>query len=437
MINIPPIKLGTEIKTERLPDISQIWKTGQVLNATVETGSETMDRILLRIGQHLVESKTPMPLKTGDQIKLLVKTLGETPLLAIQTKLDTPDIAADKLRAFIAQQINPLQLMNTTQKVLNTESISPALKQQLQLLVNQIPDIEEILQPQQLSRLIKNSGVFLEPRLLANSAQIQQDIKGQLLKLNNLLQQELPTTPNQAGDTKQLQKIISDFIRGDTNLQQLVRSLYNALPRESMQQLLQAISGNRQPALPEEFMPALNQLLTNIKQQPQAKALTETLIKLIQNTQALQELKASVEQTLARITSQQLIPLTREADNPLLLLLGLIFKDKDSSYLVDFRIEQEHKTQDEQQTQWSVTLNFNFPTLGAIQSQLHLTGDKLATTFHAEHASTAKTIEQHLPLLQSALQKAGLEITRLEVTQQTIKPPRDIPKDIHILDEKA
>ena len=348
MINIPPIKLGTEIKTERLPDISQIWKTGQVLNATVETGSETMDRILLRIGQHLVESKTPMPLKTGDQIKLLVKTLGETPLLAIQTKLDTPDIAADKLRAFIAQQINPLQLMNTTQKVLNTESISPALKQQLQLLVNQIPDIEEILQPQQLSRLIKNSGVFLEPRLLANSAQIQQDIKGQLLKLNNLLQQELPTTPNQAGDTKQLQKIISDFIRGDTNLQQLVRSLYNALPRESMQQLLQAISGNRQPALPEEFMPALNQLLTNIKQQPQAKALTETLIKLIQNTQALQELKASVEQTLARITSQQLIPLTREADNPLLLLLGLIFKDKDSSYLVDFRIEQEHKTQDEQ-----------------------------------------------------------------------------------------
>lgn len=437
MINIPPIKLGTEIKTERLPDISQIWRTGQVLNATVESGSENMDRILLRIGQQLVESRTPIPLKTGEQIKLLVKTLGETPLLAIQTKVNTPSIAADKLRAFIAQQINPLQLMNNTQQVLNSSGISPVLKQQLQLFVNQIPDIEEILQPQQLSRLIKNSGVFLEPKILANTGQIQQDIKGQLLKLNNLLQQELPTTPSQTGDTQQLQKIINDFIRGDTNLQQLVRSLYSALPRESLQQLLQAITVNKQPVLPEEFIPALSQLQANIKQQPQTKALTETLIRLIQNTQALQELKASVEQTLARITSQQLIPLTREADNPLLLLLGLIFKDKESSYLVDFRIEQEHKTPDEQQTQWSVTLNFNFPTLGAIQSQLHLVGDQLATTFHAEQASTAKTIKQHLPLLQSALQKTGLQITRLEVTQQTVKLPRDIPDDIHILDEKA
>ncbi len=437
MINIPPIKPGTEIKIERLPDIPQIWKPGQVLNATVETGSETLDRILLRIGQQLVEAKTPIPLKTGEQIKLLVKTLGETPLLSIQTKVDIASMAADKLRAFIAPQSNPLQLINNIQTLLTASGLSPVLKQQLQQVITQLPNIDEVLQPEQLSRLIKNSGVFLEPKLMANVAQTNQDIKGQLLKLNQVLQQELPTTPIQPGDTRQLQKIINDFIRGDTNLQQLVRSLYSVLPRESMQQLLTFISGNKQIALPKELLHVFNQLVTNIKQQPQAKSLTETLVRLIQNTNALQELKASVEQTLARITSQQLIPLTRDADNPLLLLLGLFFKDKESTYLVDFRIEQENKTQDEQHSQWSVTLNFNFPTLGAMQSQLHLIGDQLTTTFHAEQAATVTKIEQHLPLLKTALQKAGLHIARLEVMQHAIKPPRDIPADIHILDEKA
>lgn len=437
MINIPPIKPGTEIKTERLPDIPQIWKPGQILNATVETGSENLDRILLRIGQQLVEAKTPMPLKTGEQIKLLVKTLGETPLLAIQTKVDTATLAADKLRAFIAPPSNPLKLIDNIQHLLATSDVSPALKQQLQQVITQLPNIDEVLQPEQLSRLIKNSGVFLEPKLMANVAQTDRDIKAQLLKLNNVLQQELPAPPQQTGDTRQLQKIINDFIRGDTNLQQLVRSLYSALPRENVQQLLQFISSEKQLALPKELLPLFNQLVINIKQQPQAQSLTETLVKLIQNTQALQELKTSVEQTLARITSQQLIPLTRDTDNPLLLLLGLFFKDKESTYLVDFRVEQENKSKDEQHSQWSVTLNFNFPTLGAIQSQLHLIGDQLATTFHAEQASTVTKINHHLPLLQTALQKIGLQVTRLDVIQHTIKPPRDIPEGIHILDEKA
>ncbi|TNF35271.1 MAG: flagellar hook-length control protein FliK [Gammaproteobacteria bacterium] len=437
MINIPPIKPGTELKTERLPDITQIWKAGQVLNATVETGSETMDRILLRIGSRTFEARTPIPLKTGEQIKLLVKTLGETPLLSIQTRVDPTAVAADKLRSFLTPSINPEKLVDSIQHIISRGTLSPPLKQQLQQFIQQLPDINDILQPRQLSRLMSNSGVFLEPRLLTTPEQTTADIKGQLLRLAQTLQQELPDPPARIADNKSIQQTVNEFIRGDTTIQQLVRSLVSLLPRENMQQLLQFISGHKQIAVSEELLPLYNQLAVNIRQQPRAQAITETLVRLLESTQALQELKASVEQHLSRITSQQLIPLTRDADNPLLLLLGLVFRDKEHTYLVDFRIEQEQKARDKQQEKWSVILNFNFPELGAIQSQLHLIGDQLATSFHATQMTTVRKIEQHLPLLQSALEKIGLQVVHLDVTQQTLKQPRDIPTDIHILNEKA
>ena len=61
MINIPPIKPGTEIKAEILPDITKTWKIGQVLNATTETGGEALNKVLLRIGQQLIETRSPIP----------------------------------------------------------------------------------------------------------------------------------------------------------------------------------------------------------------------------------------------------------------------------------------------------------------------------------------------------------------------------------------
>ena len=69
--------------------------------------------------------------------------------------------------------------------------------------------------------------------------------------------------------------------------------------------------------------------------------MAENLLNLLKNITALQEMKTAVEHSLAKITSQQLIPLTREADNFILLLFDLLIKDKDSHQLINFKIEEE------------------------------------------------------------------------------------------------
>lgn len=50
------------------------------MNATAERNANAQDTILLRMGQSMLEAKTPIPLKAGDQLKLLVKSVvGDTP----------------------------------------------------------------------------------------------------------------------------------------------------------------------------------------------------------------------------------------------------------------------------------------------------------------------------------------------------------------------
>ena len=125
MINIPPIKPSTEIRTSLLPEINQAWKAGRVLNATVEKGDEALSKVLLRIGQTLVEARAPVPLKTGEQLKLLVKSLGEKPILSIQTKVDTASLAAAKLRVFIAQQQDLSSVIKLSQNLLSKQKTFP------------------------------------------------------------------------------------------------------------------------------------------------------------------------------------------------------------------------------------------------------------------------------------------------------------------------
>ena len=160
MINIPPIKPGTEIKTDIIPDITRTWKTGQVLHATAETGGDALSKILLRIGQQLVEARTPIPLKTGEQIKLVVKSLGEQPVLSIQTTADRTDIAADKLRHFIAQQQDIRPLIQLGQNLVKNENINPDIRQLIQQFVNRLPTVEQLVNPTQLKQLCHGNAHY-------------------------------------------------------------------------------------------------------------------------------------------------------------------------------------------------------------------------------------------------------------------------------------
>lgn len=448
MINIPPIKPSAEIKTELLPNITQTWKIGRVLNATVETGGEALQKILLRIGQQQLEARTPVALKTGDQVQLLVKSLGDTPLLSIQGGVDKAARAAEQLRKVIGQQQQAAQFASLVQRLAADPRLPAELQTRLQNLVRQLPDAAQLGQPQQLKNLVRDSGLLLESRLLrqatagaGESAPLQRDLKAQLLKISASLPElpaRMPAAITEPADdaVPTLDRAIRAFTGGSISLGQLANQLLVSLKPAQLQTLQDFLSG-KQTALPADLAIKLPGLLQHLNTRAQPKQLMENLFSLLRNLPVLQELKTAVDSALARITSQQLLPMTRDADSPLLLLFDLPVRDKERLQLFQFRIEEEKRGADHDKGSWTVTINFDLQPMGPVQARLHLMDQRIATVFHAQNSRSVDLIRQHLPLLESAYVRAGLQVAQIDVIVGKAEPIQQVEHSVRILDEQA
>ncbi len=461
MINIHTIQSLTERQPALIPDITKTWKIGQVLNATAENSLTPNDKILLRIGPSLLEAKTPVALKTGESFKLLVKSLGDVPVLKIQTMLNsirppaggTTQVAAQNLKNFIAQQQDLTGLLQLSKQLIENPTIPKTLKQQLTQLNQQLPGFERATQAKTLKNLIQNNGVFLESKIksLQNNTQkqtvIQQDIKTQLLKINAQLNTALPgliakthtiiTTPTSTNINTAIEPLVKQFIKGEISLAKLATALTIQLPERHNQLIQQVLTTSDNSLLPKELKDTISLLLSHIQQQPNPKQIRDNLSSLLKTMESLQELKTGIEGALAKITSQQLTVLTREPDSLLLLLFDLYLKHKNEHHLIQFQIEQEQSSSDPDTTDWNISLNFNFKELGPIQAKLHLSGNAISTVFRAEQKATAQTISKEVHLLDAALQRIGFNVIKMDVTQGSIIEPRNIPKNVRLLDEKV
>jgi len=154
----------------------------------------------------------------------------------------------------------------------------------------------------------------------------------------------------------------------------------------------------------------------------------------------LLELSQLVEQAISKVTSLQLQPMSRDGDNMLLLLFNLVFKDSSERFDIGYRIqevgeEQKNEKQNPDEKHWSVTLDFNFKTLGKVQSTIDLIGNKITSKFNTEHKKTAKKIQQLFPLLKSSFINAGLNITHLSVENTLTENKPHINYLMNLLDE--
>ena len=455
MINIPPIRPSSEIKTQPIPDVTKTWKIGQLLSATAETGADAMSKVILRLGQYALETRTPVPLKAGDQLTLLVKELGTPPLLSIQTSASTEQAIAVKLRSFIAQQQSLQALTNFISKINNVDELPKEIRPLVQQLVNQLPERDQVIQPRLLKQAIQDNGIFLESKLAKSvTSHIERDIKNQLLKishqLDSLPKQDSPkASSGQEKTGDQLSVAIKQFVDGKINIKQLAQQLLTQLPKQELTALQKILSVSA-PATQTTTTPApsvaspdvelsndLLQLLTHIKQQPRQKQLNETLLVLLKSTPLLQELKTLVDSVLAKITSQQLSPMLSDTNNLLLLLFDLPVRHNNETHVFNFRIEQEEKSESQETSSWTVIINFDFSTTGPIQTKLHLIENSVSAVFYAERESTINQIKQNSGLLEAAFNKVGLTVINIDISKGLPGQNRITPQQIHLLDEQA
>lgn len=452
MLIIPPTQSTTAVRTEVIPDVTKIWKVGQVMSAVAERNANVQDTILLRMGQSMLEAKTPVALNAGDQLKLIVKSIaGDTPVLKIQTaSTSVPNrIVAQNLKSFIAQQKDLTSLLQLSQKIIDSPTIPRIIKQQLTNLHLQLPSAEQVTQAKTLKNIIQNSGVFLESKLNHQQKEafkfgslkqddVKQDLKSQLLKITGELKTIAPElTIKSQVTTSKIHSVINQFIKGEINLVQLSTLLTNRLTTSQSQIVQQFLNTADKTLLSRELIGNFTTLLNHLRQQPMPQKLLSDLSSLLKTMGLLQELKTNVNGALAKITSQQLTTLTRETDNLLLQLFDLNLKDKDENHLIQFRLEEEEPAKDKDSSGWKISLNFNFKELGPFQANLHLKDNNISTVFSAEKDSTAKSISEQMDMLDKALTGIGFEAINLGVKQGSVSQPRDIPESVHMLDEKA
>ena len=462
MINIPPTPSLSKILTEPVPDVTKTWKVGQLLNATAERNANAMDNAFMRIGQSILQAKTPVELKAGDALKLLVKSLGDRPVLKIQGTASPRLIAAQSLKSFIGRQQDLNSLLQLSQKIIERSSTPKILKQQLIDLNQKLPSVEQATQAKTLEKLIQNSGILLESKLkhlqkdtllhntkghnalqqnLLQQNALHQDVKSQLLRISAQLLSDLPVPAAKLPITRNLQTVIDplvkQFIKGEISLTQLSTLLTIQLPKKHSQLIQQVLTTADISLLPKELKNSLTVLLKYLQLLANPKQIQDNLSSQLKTMELLQDLKIGIDGVLAKITSQQLTTLTRETDSLLLLLFDIVLKDKTDNHLIQFRLEQEKSTKDQNLSSWTVALNFNFKELGPIQARLHLTDNHISTVFRAEQENTAKNISQQINLLDTAFRRIGFDAINLDVSHGDISKPRDLPNNVHILDEKA
>ncbi|MES9934576.1 MAG: flagellar hook-length control protein FliK, partial [Candidatus Sedimenticola sp. PURPLELP] len=151
------------------------------------------------------------------------------------------------------------------------------------------------------------------------------------------------------------------------------------------------------------------------------------------------ELLGQTESALARVQMHQLasVPVDEQPKQAWQIEVPVNNADSTDSFML--RIARESRTNDgEQETLWTVSLNFDLENLGPVKALLTLSDDVISSHFLAREPDSAVRIEQALPKLDHAFQRAGLKVGSISARRgEPDTQDIDLPNPKPLLDEKA
>lgn len=213
----------------------------KVLSNEGEAKNITLKQLILptEIQKNIIQSKPSaleMPFTNKAQAsnletsntKLPLNTLSPQQTILNATKLAIP--AQESPTVLLNQIISYLPQLNQNKTVPDT------LKLLAQEILNNLPDKKSLHNPQQLKKIIANSGTFMEAKLAQSltrgSQNFQTDFKSQLLKLHQALNKELNANQNPATSSDTIQLLKEMQQKTESTLAKIILNQLTSLPKE-------------------------------------------------------------------------------------------------------------------------------------------------------------------------------------------------------------
>lgn len=375
-IPITQILLPASSQTAREP-LLQNLKPGQILQGTATSGNVN-GRLGLQIGVTRLIAETQLSVRPGQSLTLQVVSADKTPELRVLLPATLESVKAAALKNLLPRQQPLPEAFKALAQVIRTsspEQLPPAVREQAAALISRLPAPEDPGFKQQLQRILGDSGLLTEARLL----------RGQ-------------TT---ATDTKLL-------------LTRLLERIVQLLPEN---RLLQAGLD------PKLLMPQTKAPLEN---------LPDSSVKLLIG------LLKHLDGAVTRIQTQQLASLPAEDPARQVWQFEIPIRNGDEFDLFQFRIGREPSSvASEEEAIWNLTLHMNLGGLGPMRVQLRLQGEQLSTLIWSEQTDTNSLIHERLGELRKAYEERGLTVQRLEAHLGVVENRERIPHEGSLLNEKA
>ena len=371
------------------------WTLGQVLNATV-TSRKSADTLILQINNQAIQAKTNSnkPIDVGAQLKLVVEQQGSPAVLRV-LQHESPKLIQETkqqlLRENIPKQASMEKLTNSlSQLTNNTHSIIKGLPrpiaQQIKKLIEQLPTQINIKNESGLKTAVKNSGIFLESKLLAEVMNKQKPI--------NLTQ---TTTHKHSPD------IAKDL---KTNLVQL-----SELITKYKQEIQKPVPQLIKPAQVISLFEGAKNLNTNTKLEVRN---TIALIDLDTKVD-IETISKQLESSIARIEVNQSKAVVTHDNQLPAWSIEVPVKDKHNIDLLELDIQHDRnsKPDSEKEKVWSVNLKINFQNKGAVSARLSILDKEVSASLWSEEQTLNDLIDNNLSLLRRRIEKCGLSLGKI------------------------
>ncbi|MCP4995938.1 MAG: flagellar hook-length control protein FliK [Gammaproteobacteria bacterium] len=424
----------------------QNLRPGQTLRAQV-IGPVANQTVALNIGNNKVLARTPIPLTTGQQLTLEVTKGGQLPVLKLLEGMTPERIKTEALKTALPRQ----QPLREFFQYLRTATTVPQSRPQA--LSPQVSNTGQQSAPQmQLAPILKSTLQALSTPPVSGQIKIPQPIIHTTIK--QAPSSPIPTTSSNQNQTPspaiksnfgaETTRLINNVLQhGISSREPVTAHRLIQLMHSSGLFLEHNLGSGTAPGtdLKSSLLQLLALLRPALKTQGDlaAQAGTGTTSSGPASTlgKFISELLMQTEGALARVLTNQLTALQESNVRPMWQLEIPVQRDDETDNFL-LKIEQEIESEDSENKNWSVWMDFDLPSLGRVRTHIRLQDDLVSSQFMTEARESADKIDNKLPLLQDALQRAGLKVAKLGVRQQELSEPEVVTAPASpLLDEKV